>query len=109
MAQAHEYAGSNEGLDVFYKLLSTLMLTHPMHTVRAAELQAWISGGDYDRIQRGEYTRRSESRERPLKDEFAAAKDYYAGEAREAVSQVVDAAKKAADKAREAFRKTQRT
>jgi Zn-dependent protease with chaperone function len=109
MAQAHEYTDSHEGLDVFYKLLSTLLLTHPMHTVRAAELQTWIAGGDYDRIQRGEYTRRgTESRERPLKDDFAAARDYYAGEARETLGHVVDAAKKAADKAREAFRKTQR-
>ena len=42
MQQAHEYAASGEGLDVVYKLLSTLALTHPMHTVRAAELQRWV-------------------------------------------------------------------
>ena len=58
MQQAHEYAGSSEGLDVVYKLLSTLALTHPMHTVRAAELQKWVASGEYDRILRGEYTRR---------------------------------------------------
>ena len=110
MAQAHEYANSHEGLDVLYKLLSTLMLTHPMHTVRAAELQTWIAGGDYDRIMRGEYTRRGpESQERPLRDDFAAAKEYYAVEAKETFGHVVDAAKKAADRAREAFRKTQQT
>jgi hypothetical protein len=110
MAQAHEYSGSNEGLDVFYKLLSTLMLTHPMHTVRAAELQGWIAGGDYDRIMRGEYTRRGAgTQERPLREDLSAAKEYYASEARETFGQVVDAAKKAADRAREAFRKTQQT
>jgi len=110
MAQAHEYTGSHEGLDVFYKLLSTLMLTHPMHTVRAAELQEWISGGDYDRILRGEYHRRGAGpQERPLRDDLNAAKEYYAGEARETISHVVDAAKKAAERAREAFRKTQQT
>ena len=54
MQQAHEYAASGEGLDVVYKLLSTLALTHPMHTVRAAELQRWVAAGDYDRIVRGE-------------------------------------------------------
>ena len=43
MQQAHEYATSGEGLDVVYKLLSTLALTHPMHTVRAAELQRWVT------------------------------------------------------------------
>ena len=58
MQQAHEYAASSEGLDVVYKILSTLALTHPMHTVRAAELQRWVASGDYDRILRGEYVRR---------------------------------------------------
>ena len=42
MQQAHEYASSSEGLDVVYKMLSTLALTHPMNTVRAAELQRWV-------------------------------------------------------------------
>lgn len=110
MAQAHEYASSNDGMDVFYKALSTLTLTHPMHTVRAAELQRWIAGGDYDRIMRGEYARRGgEAEERPLADDLAAARDHYAKEARETFGQVVDAAKKAADRAREAFRKAQQT
>ncbi len=110
MAQAHEYAASNEGLDVLYKLLSTLVLTHPMHTVRAAELQTWIGGGDYDRILRGEYQRRGpETTDRPLAEDFQAAKEYYSAEAKETFGQVVDAAKKAADKARDAFRKAQQT
>ncbi|HEY7682743.1 MAG TPA: M48 family metallopeptidase [Gemmatimonadales bacterium] len=110
MAQAHEYTGSNEGLDVLYKLLSTLVLTHPMHTVRAAELQNWIAGGEYDRIMRGEYTRRGpESQSRPLSEDLNAATAYYGKEARETFGQVVDAAKRAAERAREAFRKAQQT
>lgn len=110
MAQAHEYTTAHEGLDVLYKLLSTLALTHPMHTVRAAELQGWIAGGDYDRILRGEYTRRGpDTQDRPLREDFNAAKDYYAGEMKETVGHVVDAARKAADRAREAFRRTQQT
>jgi hypothetical protein len=60
MRQAHEYANSSEGLDVVYKLLSTLALTHPMHTVRAAELQRWVRSGEYDRIASGEYVRRGQ-------------------------------------------------
>ncbi|HEY8197463.1 MAG TPA: M48 family metallopeptidase, partial [Gemmatimonadales bacterium] len=84
MQQAHEYAASSEGLDVVYKLLSTLALTHPMHTVRAAELQRWVGSGEYERILRGEYTRRgAEAKDRPLRDDMAAAGAYYAGEARE--------------------------
>jgi len=109
MQQAHEYATSSEGLDVVYKLLSTLALTHPMHTVRAAELQRWLTSGEYERILRGEYTRRGpDARERPLRDDMAAAGAYYAGEARELATQVADAARRAAERAREAFRNAQK-
>src|SRR5580765_4611228 len=98
MQQAHEYATSGAGLDVVYKLLSTLALTHPMHTVRAAELQRWVSTGEYDRILRGEYARRGpETTDRPLRDDMTAAGNYYAGEARELATQVADAAKRAAE------------
>jgi Zn-dependent protease with chaperone function len=108
MVQANEYAGSNEGLDLFYKVVSTLMLTHPMHTVRAAELQRWIAGGDYDRILRGEYARRGpEAAQRPLKDDLNAAGQYYANEARETFGQVMDAAKQAASRVGDAFKKAQ--
>ena len=108
IAQASEYAAANEGLDFVYKILNTLALTHPMHTVRAAELQRWIGSGDYDRILRGEYVRRgAEAKERPLGGDLRQARDYYAGEAREAMSKVSEAARKAAAAAREAFRKAQ--
>ena len=110
MQQAHEYAASGEGLDVVYKVLSTLALTHPMHTVRAAELQRWVASGEYDRILRDEYPRRGpETAERPLKEDFAAAGNYYAGEARELATQVADAARRAAERARDAFRNAQRS
>jgi Zn-dependent protease with chaperone function len=109
MQQAHEYASSSEGLDVVYKLLSTLALTHPMHTVRAAELQRWVSSGEYDRILRGEYVRRgTEVGDRPLREDMAAAGSYYAHEARELAGQLADVAKRAADRAREAFRNAQK-
>ena len=101
---------SGEGLDVVYKILSTLALTHPMHTVRAAELQRWVASGDYDRILRGEYARRGpETTERPLGDDFTAAGSYYAAEAREVASQVAEAARRAAERAREAFRNAQKS
>src|SRR5215210_1053083 len=109
MRQAHEYANSSEGLDVVYKLLSTLALTHPMHTVRAAELQKWVASGDYERILRGEYTRRgSETKERPVRDDLAAAGSYYAGEARELATHMADVAKRAAASARDAFKNAQK-
>ncbi len=109
MQQAHEYGSSSEGLDVVYKVLSTLALTHPMHTVRAAEIQRWVGSGEYDRILRGEYVRRgAEQKERSIGQDFAAAGNYYAGEARELATHVADAARRAADRAREAFRNQQK-
>jgi Zn-dependent protease with chaperone function len=109
MAQAHEYAAAGDGLDVVYKLLSTLALTHPMHTVRAAELQRWVASGEYDRIVRGEYVRRgAAASDRPLRDDMNAAGSYYAGEAREIATQVAEAAKRAAERAKEAFRNAQK-
>ena len=108
IAQANEYLAANEGFDFIYKIINTLALTHPMHTVRAAELQRWIGSGAYERILRGEYVRRgAEARERPLKTDFQQARDYYAGEARDAMSKVSEAARKAAAAAKEAFRKAQ--
>ena len=109
MTQAHEYAATNEGFDLIYKLLATLALTHPMHTIRAAELQKWVTAGEYDRILRGEYVRRgAESRERPLKDDLAAAGSYYAAEAREVARNVGDVARRAATAAADAFRSAQK-
>lgn len=108
MSQAHEYLETNEGLDVLYKLINTIALTHPMATVRAAELQRWVSDGSYDRIMRGEYVRRgAESKGRPLGDEMAGAGSYYAGEAREFVDQMRTAARNAANRVGEAFKSAQ--
>jgi Zn-dependent protease with chaperone function len=110
IVQANEYATTNEGLDVIYKLLATLGLTHPMSTIRAGELQAWVASGDYERIVRGEYTHRgAETRERPLKDDLAAAGRHYAAGARDVASQVADAAKGVADRVGEAFRQAQKS
>jgi Zn-dependent protease with chaperone function len=108
VAQANEYASSHEGFDIIYKILNTLGLTHPMHTVRAAELQTWMASGAYDRILRGEYTRRGqEAKDRPLRDDLGEAGRYYTQEAREVVGHVTDAAKRAAQAARDAFKKAQ--
>lgn len=105
MAQANEYLQATEGLDLIYKLVNTLGLSHPMHTVRAAELQAWIQSGEYDRILRGEYVRRGhEQKARPLGDDVRAATEHYAAEARDFAENVAKAAKEAAGRVQEAFR-----
>jgi Zn-dependent protease with chaperone function len=109
MTQANEYLGSREGFDAIYKILNTLALTHPMNTIRAAELQQWVAAGEYDRILRGDYSRRGpEADTRPLGDDVAAAGSYYAAEAREFAAAVADAARRAAERAADAFRAAQR-
>ncbi len=105
MQQAREYEESGGPLDVIYKVLNILSVTHPFHTLRAGELQRWITAGDYERIIHGEYTRRGEQeRERPLMDDIGEAAGHYAREARDTVSQVADAAKRAASAFTQAFR-----
>ena len=97
MVQAKEYEAEGGPIDAIYKILNTLGMTHPFHTLRAAELQRWIEGGTYERILKGEYTRRgSEEKDRPLTADLGEAARHYAQEARETVSQVTDAAKRAA-------------
>ena len=108
MAQANEYAHSHEGLDIIYKVLNTLGLTHPMNTVRAAEIQAWMASGEYDRILRGEYTHRGqEAKDRSIRDDLRTATGYYADAGKEMAGQVVDVAKRAAQAAKDAFKKAQ--
>lgn len=104
LQQANEYASSNEGLDLVYKIVNTLALTHPMNVVRAAEVQRWVQAGDYDRILRGEYVRRgTEASDRPLRDDMRDAGSYYKDEFREVADHLKSAAKRAAERAKEAF------
>lgn len=106
MAQANEYLQKGEALDLVWKVLNTLALTHPMHVVRAAELQAWVQSGAYDRILAGEYVRRgSEADQRPYARDFAEARDYYADELKDVAQSVKEAAQRAAGRVKDAFDK----
>ena len=98
MVQAKEYEQGGDAVDTVYKVLNTLGATHPFHTLRAAELQRWVEGGDYDRILRGEYPRRgADDDRRPLAEDLGAAGKYYADQARDVVDKVGEVAKKAAE------------
>jgi Zn-dependent protease with chaperone function len=104
MEQAREYEDYG-GLDAIYKILNMLDASHPFHTLRAAELEKWHKGGEYQKIVDGEYIRRSDPEsQRPLTEDIGDAAGYYAKEAREAVGQVADAAKRAARAFTDAFR-----
>jgi hypothetical protein len=92
-------------MGVIYKVLNTLGMTHPFHTLRAAQLQRWVAGREYDRILRGEYPRRgSEDEKRPLADDLGEASHYYAEQAKGAVDSVAEVAKKARDAFVSAFK-----
>jgi Zn-dependent protease with chaperone function len=97
LVQAREYEAQGGPIDAIYKILNTLGMTHPFHTLRAAELQRWIDGGAYQKIMDEQYTHRgAEEKERPFAADFGEAARHYAQEAKDTVSQVTDAAKRAA-------------
>lgn len=105
MEQAREYEAMGGPLDAIYKLLNTAGMTHPFHTLRAAELQRWIDAGTYARILEGEYVHRgAEEAERPLGPDLKEAARHYTEGVKETASQVVDAAKRAASAFAEAWR-----
>ena len=106
LVQAKEYEASGGALDRIFQILNTLDRTHPFNTLRAAELQRWIEGGDYDRILRGEYTRRGpDAAQRPFEKDLDDAREHYMKEARAMASDVVDTAKRAAQAFTDAFKK----
>jgi Zn-dependent protease with chaperone function len=82
--QAEQYETGGDAWDTVLKIMNTVMRTHPMHTVRAAELLRWHRTGGYDRIIAGEYIRRGQSdSEHPLRDDYADAAGYYGAKTRE--------------------------
>jgi hypothetical protein len=97
--QANQYATSNEGLQVVWKIVNTLALTHPMHVVRAAEVQVWL-----------QYPRRGQEKteHRAWRDDMREAGSYYKQEFEEVATHLKNAAKKAASGAREAFEQARR-
>lgn len=102
LEQADEYRSEGDLADAVFKVLNLLGTTHPFHTLRAAELRDWIEGGDYDRILRGEYQRRTAPRQPYVEDVRQATRSYQEG-AKEMFDQVAAGARDAADKVRRAI------
>ncbi len=106
LQQAKEYEESGGALDRMFKIINTLPQSHPFNTLRAAELQRWIEEGHYDRVLRGEYTRRGpDAEQRPIDKDIDDARDHYMKEAKAVVNDVVDTAKRAAQAFTDAFNK----
>jgi Zn-dependent protease with chaperone function len=103
LAQADEYRKSGDIADSVFKVLNLMGTTHPFHVLRAAELRDWVEAGEYDRIIRGEYRRRSDD-STPYAEDLSAAANAYREGAKEILTQVGDAARRMRDSFSEGFK-----
>jgi hypothetical protein len=85
LEQASHYEGQNEFADKVWQVINTAFRTHPFGTVRAAELQRWVASGEYDKILRGDYRRRSDATTPPFSSDIEDAVGYYGEQARGAM------------------------
>jgi Zn-dependent protease with chaperone function len=81
--QAEQYETGGDAWDTVLKIMNTVMRTHPMHTVRAAELLRWHRAGGYDKILAGDYIRRGQEGDDHLRQDYADAAGYYSQKTRE--------------------------
>jgi Zn-dependent protease with chaperone function len=75
MAQAMEYDNWEDGHDRVRRFFNEVGKTHANAVRRVSEIMRWVQSGDYDRIQRGEYRRRSDPVD--ARAEASDAFDYY--------------------------------
>ena len=81
--QAEQYETGGDAWDTVLKIMNTVMRTHPMHTVRAAELLRWHRAGGFDKILAGDYIRRGQEGSDDLKNDYVDAAGYYGQKTRE--------------------------
>jgi len=93
IVQAEEYQAGGDVADQVFKILNLIGATHPFWTLRVSELRAWIEGGDYDRIVRGEYPRRGEP-DPAYQEDLKEAASAYAEGARDFLDTMTAAARK---------------
>jgi Zn-dependent protease with chaperone function len=68
--QSDDYRDA-QGLDAYYKFMSTIRRSHPFPVVRVAELRNWVDSGAYDAIVAGDYPRTDDVH--PFVDDLAGA------------------------------------
>lgn len=103
LQQADEYRTGGDLADSVFKVLNLLAATHPFHVLRAAELRDWVEAGDYDRLLRGEYRRRTDEPPSWTED-LAAAMRSYRDEAQTIIDQLGDAARRMRDSFAQGFK-----
>ena len=103
MEQAAEYELGGTGWDTVLKILNTALRDHPFNTVRAAELQRWVSSGAYERILAGDYPRRGDGAAAQRSD-YSEAASYYGDQFRAATASIRDSLGRARSAFGDAFR-----
>ncbi len=76
MAQAMEYENWEDSHDRIRRFFNELGATHSYSVRRVSEVMRWVQSGEYDRIARGEYRKRSE--ETNVREEAGDAFEFYA-------------------------------
>lgn len=104
IAQADEYRQSGDVADQVFKVLNLVFQTHPFYVLRVGELRNWIEAGDYDRVLRGEYTRRGEP-DRAYEEDLKEAAKAYTHEAKDFFEVVEGAARRMGTDFMSGFRK----
>jgi len=104
IVQAEEYRTGGDVADQVYKVLNLMATTHPFYVLRVSEIRAWIEGGDYDRIIRGEYARRGDP-DPAYKDDLSAAAKAYSEGAKGMMDTMAEAARRMGESFKEGFKK----
>jgi Zn-dependent protease with chaperone function len=76
MAQAMEYENWEDGHDRIRRFFNEINATHSYAVRRVSEVMKWVQSGEYDRIIRGEYRKRSDDVN--VREEASDAAEYYA-------------------------------
>lgn len=95
MRQAEEYDQDESIADAVFKVMNLIGSTHPFHVLRVGELRRWIREGNYDRILRGEYVRRSEQ-QRAYREDAREAAAHYGSALKKAIRKLSQALDEAA-------------
>jgi Zn-dependent protease with chaperone function len=103
LEQAEAYRESEDVADSVFKVLNLMGTTHPFYVIRVGELRDWIESGAYDRILRGEYTRRGDPEPR-YADDLREAGQSYRKDAEAFVDDLTGAARKMRDSLLDALR-----
>jgi Zn-dependent protease with chaperone function len=77
LRQAEEYDAVADVRESIIKVLQLLGTTHPFTVVRFAELDRWVSEGEYEAILGGDYPRREDDADASVREEVKAAAQSY--------------------------------